>query len=164
MTHLVRLSTCLWFDRDAEAAARFYVEIFGGSTGEITPYPRSDHPAHVGREGTAMVVAFTIAGHDFIALNGGPYFTHSPAISFQVHCDTQAEIDHYWERLTEGGDPAAQQCGWARDRFGVSWQIVPSAMGRWMAGGDAARSERVMKAMLPMKKLDIATLEAAAAG
>lgn len=164
MALIVRLTTCLWFDRDAEAAARFYVDLFGGEIGEITPYPKSDHPAHVGREGQPMVVAFRIADNAFIALNGGPFFTHSPAVSFQVHCDTQAEIDHYWERLTEGGDPAAQQCGWLKDRFGVSWQVVPSAMSAWMAGGDAAKSERVMKAMLPMHKLDIATLEAAAAG
>ena len=164
MAQLVRLSTCLWFDREAEAAAEFYVSVFGGVRGAITLYPQSDHPAHVGRAGTAMVVAFTIAGHDFIALNGGPFFTHSPAVSFQVHCDTQAEIDHYWERLTEGGDPAAQQCGWLKDRFGVSWQVAPSAISQRMGGGDPARSERVMKALLPMKKLDIATLAAAAAG
>lgn len=164
MARIVRLTTCLWFDHQAEAAARFWVETFGGKMGEITPYPKSDHPAHAGREGQPMVVGFSLAGQDFIALNGGPYFTHSPAISFQVHCDTQAEIDHYWEALREGGDPAAQQCGWLQDRFGVSWQVVPSAMSRWMAGGDAARSERVMKAMLPMHKLDIAALAAAAAG
>lgn len=164
MARIVRLTTCLWFDHDAEAAARFYVETFGGVIGEITAYPKSDHPAHVGREGQPMVVAFTLGAQDFIALNGGPFFTHSPAISFQVHCDTQAEIDHYWERLRAGGDPAAQQCGWLKDRFGVSWQVVPSAMSRWMSGGDAARSERVMKAMLPMGKLDIATLAAAAEG
>lgn len=164
MAQIVRLTTCLWFDRDAEVAARFYVDLFGGEIGEITRYPKSDHPAHVGREGTAMVVAFRIAGQAFIALNGGPIFTHSPAVSFQVHCDTQAEIDHHWEALTEGGDPAAQQCGWLKDRFGVSWQVVPSAMSQWMSGGDPAKSERVMKAMLPMHKLDIATLAAAAEG
>lgn len=162
MARLERLSTCLWFDREAEAAARFWVEVFGGEMGEITLYPKSDHPAHVGREGTAMLVTFRIAGQAFMAVDGGPFFTHSPAVSFAVHCDTQAEIDHYWERLTEGGDPAAQQCGWLKDRFGVSWQITPSAMARWLAGGDPARSERVMKALLPMKKLDIAALEAAA--
>lgn len=164
MARLDRLTTCLWFDRDAEAAARRYVEIFGGEMGEITPYPESDHPAHVGRAGTAMVVAFRIAGQEFVGLNGGPYFTLSPAVSFQVHCDTQAEIDLYWQALGEGGEPEAQQCGWLKDRFGVSWQIVPRAMAQWMAGSDPARSARVMKAMLPMKKLDIATLEAAAAG
>lgn len=164
MARLVRLSTCLWFDHEAEAAARHYVEIFDGEMGEVTLYPKSDHPAHVGREGTTMLVAFRIAGQDFMAVNGGPFFTHSPAISFQVQCDTQAEIDRYWERLTEGGDPAAQQCGWLKDRFGVSWQVAPSAMARLMAAGDPARSERVMKALLPMTKLDLATLEAAAAG
>jgi predicted 3-demethylubiquinone-9 3-methyltransferase (glyoxalase superfamily) len=102
MARLERLSTCLWFDHEAEAAARFWVETFGGEMGEITLYPKSAHPAHVGREGRPMVVAFRIAENAFIALNGGPFFTHSPAVSFVVHCDTQAEIDHYWDRLTEG--------------------------------------------------------------
>jgi predicted 3-demethylubiquinone-9 3-methyltransferase (glyoxalase superfamily) len=164
MADVVRLSTCLWFDREAEVAARFYVSVFGGEMSGGADYPESDFAAHEGREGTPMVVGFRIAGIDFVALNGGPQFTHSPAISFQVHCDTQAEIDHFWEALRQGGDPAAQQCGWLKDRFGVSWQVVPSAMSRWMSGGDAARAERVMKTMLPMTKLDIAALEAAAAG
>lgn len=161
MTTVASLSPCLWFDTQAEDAARFYVDVFDGEMKTPAKYGKSDHPAHVGREGTVLVAPFRILGLDFTALNGGPQFRHSPAVSFQVFCATQDEVDHYWERLTAGGDPAAQQCGWLADRFGVSWQVVPSAMTRWMDGRTPDRAERVMRAFLPMKKLDIATLEAA---
>jgi predicted 3-demethylubiquinone-9 3-methyltransferase (glyoxalase superfamily) len=164
MVDLVRLTTCLWFDRQAEEAARFYVSIFGGEIDGGADYPESDFAAHEGRAGTPMVVTFRIGGMEFVALNGGPQFTHSPAISFQVHCDTQAEIDHYWDRLTAGGDPEAQRCGWLKDRFGVSWQVVPSAMPRLMGSDDPERAARVMKALIPMTRLDLAALEAAWAG
>ncbi len=164
MAKLVHLSTCLWFDRQAGEAARFYVSVFDGELTGGADYPESDFPAHEGREGTPMVVTFRIGGLEFVALDGGPQFTHSPAISFQVHCDGQDEIDRYWERLSEGGDPEAQRCGWLKDRFGVSWQVVPRDMGRLMGGGDPERAARVMRALLPMTKLDIATLEAAWAG
>ena len=158
------LSTCLWFDRNAEEAARFYVSVFDGEMAGGADYPESDFPAHEGREGTPLVVVFHIGGIEFTALNGGPQFTHSPAVSFQVHCDTQAEIDHYWERLTEGGDPEAQRCGWLKDRFGVSWQVVPKALPRLMSDPDPAKAGRVVQAMLKMSKIIVADLEAAHAG
>lgn len=161
MAKLVRIAPCLWFDTRAEEAARFWVAVFDGEMGIISHYGASDHPAHVGREGTVLMATFRIGGLDFTALNGGPQFQHSPAVSFQVFCDTQEEIDHYWQALTEDGDPEAQQCGWLKDRFGVSWQVVPSAMSRWMDPATPESAARVMRALLPMKKLDIAILEAA---
>ena len=112
-------------------------------------------------EGSAMVVEFTLAGQTFTALNGGPEFTFSPAVSFVVHCTTQEEVDHYWRRLSDGGDPEAQLCGWLKDRFGLSWQIVPVQLGEYMSDPDPDKAGRTMQAMLKMKKLDIAGLKAA---
>jgi predicted 3-demethylubiquinone-9 3-methyltransferase (glyoxalase superfamily) len=108
-----------------------------------------------------MTVAFELDGQQFVALNGGPHFTFSPAISFVVNCETQEEVDHFWERLSEGGDRKAQQCGWLKDRYGVSWQIVPTVLGRMLQDKDAAKSARVMKALLQMGKLDIKRLKEA---
>lgn len=158
------VTPCLWFDTQAEEAARFYVSMLGGEIGAIGRYGKSDHPAHVGREGTVLMVSFTLAGRPFTALNGGPQFHHSPAVSFQLYCDSQDEIDRLWEGLGAGGDPAAQQCGWLADRYGVSWQIVPSMIPALMSGPDKARVDRVMQAVMAMVKPDIATLLAAAAG
>lgn len=146
----------LWFDGKAEEAARFYTSIFKGSKlGTISRYPEgSPAPA-----GTVMTVSFQLEGQEFVALNGGPQFRFTPAISFVVNCETQQEVDELWEKLSEGG--AEVQCGWLTDRFGVSWQIVPTILGRLMEGSDRARSQRVMQALLKMKKLDIGALQRA---
>ncbi|HEY2483365.1 MAG TPA: VOC family protein [Caulobacteraceae bacterium] len=155
------LAICLWFDTDGEAAAKHYVETFQAmgrpaELGAVARYgPEGPRPA-----GTAMTVRFTLDGLEFMALNGGPEYRHSPAFSLMVDCSDQSDIDGFWDRLVDGGRPI--QCGWLTDRFGVSWQIVPRAFERLVGGGDAARSSRVMKAMFGMVKLDIEALEKAA--
>jgi predicted 3-demethylubiquinone-9 3-methyltransferase (glyoxalase superfamily) len=153
-----RITPFLWFDTQADEAANFYVSIFKNS--KIKAVSRYGD-AGPGPKGTVMTVAFELNGQEFIALNAGPRFQFSPAISFVVNCDTQDEVDYYWERLMDGGG-RPDQCGWLTDRFGLSWQVVPTALGRLMSSGDAERSKRVMQAMLQMKKMDIAKLEAAA--
>jgi predicted 3-demethylubiquinone-9 3-methyltransferase (glyoxalase superfamily) len=151
-----KLSTCLWFDGKAEEAMRFYTSIFKNSrAGTVTRYG----DAGPGPKGSVMTATFEIEGHEFMALNGGPTFQFSPAISFSVHCKTQDELDGYWTRLLEGGAP--QQCGWLIDRFGVSWQIVPTILPELLMDKDAAKVERVMQAMLKMIKLDIKALKQA---
>lgn len=153
---------CLWFDDNAEDAAAFYTSIFGNSRiGRITRYGREGHEIHGRPEGSVLMVEFELDGQAFTALNGGPVFAFNEAISFQVSCDTQEEVDYYWERLSEGSDDKAQQCGWLKDRFGVSWQIVPVVLPQLLGGDDRAGAERVMAAMLQMKKLDIAGLRRA---
>lgn len=158
------LSPCLWFDKNGEEAARFYVSVFRKSKmGPITRYPAVGQEIHGGAAGSVMTVEFTLNGVEFLALNGGPVFKFSEAVSFQVFCRDQAEVDYYWEKLGEGGDPKARQCGWLKDKFGLSWQIVPEAMVR-MLGSRGAGRERAFAAMMEMKKLDIAALEAAFRG
>lgn len=153
---------CLWFDDDAEEAAAFYTSIFGNSRiGRISRYGREGHEIHGRPEGSVLTVEFELEGQQFTALNGGPVFAFNEAISFQVSCDTQEEVDYYWERLAEGGDDKAQQCGWLKDRFGVSWQVVPSILPEMLRDPDPAKSGRVMAAMLQMKKLDIEGLRRA---
>jgi len=162
---LERITPCLWFDHEAESAARFYVEVFPNSRINVVSYYGEAGQAIHGRPpGSVMVVAFELDGRSFTALNGGPIFKFSEAISFQINCATQEEVDHYWQRLGEGGDAQAQQCGWLKDRYGVSWQVVPDRMSELMTATDPRKSERVMAAMLQMKKLDIAELERAFAG
>jgi predicted 3-demethylubiquinone-9 3-methyltransferase (glyoxalase superfamily) len=157
-----KITPCLWFDSNAEEAARFYVSIFKNSEiSGITLYGPAGAEAAGRREGTAMTVSFKLDGQQFLALNGGPVFTFSPAISFIVNCQTQRQVDELWEKLSEGGDETAQQCGWLRDRYGVSWQIVPTVLGEMLQDKDTEKSERVMKAMLRMKKIDIKSLEQA---
>ncbi len=152
----------LWFAAQAEDAARFYTSIFPNSgVGRITRYGKAGHDIHGMEEGTVMTVEFTLDGQDFLALNGGPVFTFSEAISFIINCDTQEEADYYWDKLTEGGDPDAQQCGWLKDKFGVSWQVNPIAINELMNGPDPEKTERVMEALLQMKKLDIDALKKA---
>ena len=149
---------CLWFDRNAEDAATFYVEHFNGKLGTVARYGEgAPLPA-----GTAMMLDFEILGRKFCALNGGPYYQKTPGISFIVDCDTQEELDQIWNGLAAGGKE--MQCGWVTDRFDVSWQVVPRRMPVWMGGGDPAATARVVAAFMPMVKLDIATLEAAFAG
>jgi len=146
-----KITPCLWFDGKAEEAAAFYVSIFPDSgVTAVTPGPG----------GAALVVEFRLAGQQFLALNGGPQFTFNEAISLSVDCRTQAEVDELWEKLSAGGDPRVQQCGWLKDRYGVSWQVVPAVLPQLLA--DPAKAGRVMGALMGMKKLDIAALEAAA--
>lgn len=155
----------LWFDSQAETAAAFYVSLFEDSgIDDVSRYPDAGKEVHGREPGSAMTVRFHLNGQPFLALNGGPLFRFNESISYVVTCDTQAEVDTLWDRLTEGGDPDAQQCGWLKDRFGLSWQVIPEALGRCLGDPDPARAARAMEAMLKMKKLDIAELERAAAG
>jgi len=158
-----KITPCLWFDSNAEEAAIFYVSIFKNSSiGKIARYGEAGHDIHGRKAGTVMTIEFEINGQSFTALNGGPHFKFNEAVSFQVFCNTQEEIDYYWDRLSEGGDEKAQQCGWLKDKYGVSWQIVPSVIDEMMSSRDARVSDRVMNALLKMKKLDIAELKRAA--
>jgi predicted 3-demethylubiquinone-9 3-methyltransferase (glyoxalase superfamily) len=147
----------LWFDNQAEEAAGFYTSIFPNSKIESVVRCGDAGP---GPKGSAMTVAFELDGQKFVALNGGPHFKFTEAISFVVDCETQREVDDYWEKLSAGGEEV--QCGWLKDRYGLSWQIIPNALIRMLQDKDAARSQRVMKAMLQMKKIEIARLEQAA--
>jgi len=165
MASVQKITPNLWFDTQAEQAAEFYTSVFpDGQMGRVSRYSEVGFDVHHMPAGTVMTAEFSIGGMDFVALNGGPVFTFNEAISFIVDCADQDEVDHYWDRLGEGGDPAAQQCGWLKDKFGVSWQIVPSRLGELMTDPDPAVGQRVMAAFLPMKKLVIAELEAAARG
>jgi len=162
MTNTQKISPCLWFDRQAEEAARFYTAIFPNSKiGKISRYGEAGQEVHGMKVGTVMTVAFELDGQSFTALNGGPVFRFNEAISFQVFCESQDEVDNYWKRLSDGGDPKAQQCGWLKDKFGVSWQIVPTVLIEMLTDSDGGKSQRVMKAMLQMKKIDIAKLRKA---
>jgi predicted 3-demethylubiquinone-9 3-methyltransferase (glyoxalase superfamily) len=157
-----RLTPCLWFADEAEEAARFYTAIFKNSRiVAITRYGTAGFEAHHRPAGSVMVVAFELDGQSFTALNGGPVFKFNEAVSFQVNCATQDEIDHYWEKLSAGGDPKAQQCGWLKDRYGLSWQIVPANMDALFRDEKSAGANRAMEAMLPMKKIDIARIQRA---
>ena len=154
-----KITPFLWFDDQAEEAMNFYVAIFKNTkVGRVTRYGE----AGPGRKGSVMSATFQLEGQNFHALNGGPQFTFSPAISFLVNCETQEEVDRLWDKLSDGGE--AQPCGWLKDRFGVSWQIIPTVLGQLLGDPDPAKSQRVMKAMLQMKKLDIATLTRAHEG
>ena len=157
-----KISPCLWFDVKAEEAAKFYTSIFKDSKiGDVTRYGKEGYEIHGREEGTVMTVEFEIEGQKFLALNGGPIFKFNEAISFQVYCETQEEVDYYWEKLSEGGDEKAQVCGWLKDKYGVSWQIVPIILIKMLKDKDSEKSQRVMKAMLQMHKLDISTLKKA---
>jgi predicted 3-demethylubiquinone-9 3-methyltransferase (glyoxalase superfamily) len=165
MPAIRKITPCLWFDSEAEEAASFYVGIFPNSKiGDISRFSAEGQEIHGKPPGSVMTVAFELDGQPFTALNGGPIFKFNEAVSLQINCDTQEEVDHYWKKLSAGGDPNAQQCGWLKDKFGLSWQVVPTVLPKLMAGPDAAKSQRVMKALLAMKKLDIAELERAARG
>lgn len=160
-----RITPCLWFDHQAEEAARFYTSIFSNARiVDVTRYGEAGHEIHGKPAGSVMTVIFELDGQRFTALNGGPVFAFNEAISLQVDCATQAEVDHYWQALAAGGDERAQHCGWLKDRFGVSWQIVPSVLPELLADPDPARSQRVFQAMLQMKKLDTTQLRRAQAG
>jgi predicted 3-demethylubiquinone-9 3-methyltransferase (glyoxalase superfamily) len=157
-----KLIPCLWFDTEAEEAATFYTSVFkNASLGKVTRYGSEGEGIHGKPEGSVLTAEFSIDGQDFVALNGGPVFKFNEAISFQIICETQEEVDYYWERLSEGGDEKAQQCGWLKDRFGLSWQVVPDALPKLLADPDRVKADRVMKAMLQMKKICIEGLEQA---
>ena len=157
-----KISPCLWFDDKAEEAAKFYTSIFKDSKiGDVTRYGKEGYEIHGKEEGTVMTVEFEIEGQKFLGLNGGPIFKFNEAISFQVYCETQEEVDYYWEKLSEGGDEKAQVCGWLKDKYGVSWQIVPIILIEMLKDKDSEKSQKVMKAMLQMHKLDISTLKKA---
>ena len=155
-----RLVSCLWFDSEAEDAANFYCGIFKNSrVTQVTRYGKAGFEIHQRPEGSVMTVAFELDGLKFTALNGGPIFKFNESVSFQVMCETQEEIDYYWDKLTAGGDPKAQQCGWLKDKFGLSWQVVPTTM----PDLSSPRGQRMMEAVLKMKKIDLAALERAVA-
>jgi predicted 3-demethylubiquinone-9 3-methyltransferase (glyoxalase superfamily) len=155
-----RFTPCLWFDSNAEEAANFYVSLFKNSKIErIARYGEAAAVVSGRPEGSVMTVAFRLDEQEFLALNGGPIFTFSPAISFIVNCETQQEVDWLWEKLSEGGQ--IEQCGWLKDKYGVSWQIVPTVLGEMLGGTDAEKSERVMQALLQMKKIDLQALRRA---
>jgi predicted 3-demethylubiquinone-9 3-methyltransferase (glyoxalase superfamily) len=157
-----KIIPCLWFDSNAEEAVNFYTSIFKNSKiGKISRYGKEGYEIHGKPEGTVLTVEFELNGQTFTALNGGPAFKFNEAISFQVHCESQNEVDHYWEKLSQGGDEKAQQCGWLKDKYGVSWQIVPTVLGEMLQDKDPKKSGRVMNALLQMKKIDIRTLEKA---
>jgi predicted 3-demethylubiquinone-9 3-methyltransferase (glyoxalase superfamily) len=150
-----KIVPCLWFDDQAEEAARFYTSIFkNSSVGNVSRYGKEGFEIHGKPEGTAMTVTFSLDGQEFLALNGGPQFKFSEAISFQVFCDAQEDIDHFWSKLTDGGEEI--QCGWLKDKFGLSWQIIPSILSKLMS--DPLKAARVTKAYLQMKKMDIEKL------
>jgi predicted 3-demethylubiquinone-9 3-methyltransferase (glyoxalase superfamily) len=159
------ITPCLWFDDQAEEAAKFYTAIFRNSKIVcISRYGEVGYEVHGKPAGTVMVVAFELDGQAFTALNGGPMFTFNDAISFQVYCETQAEVDYYWEQLSAGGDVTAQQCGWLKDKYGLSWQVVPHVLPEMIRDPDMAKSQRAMAAMLQMKKIDIDALTRAYEG
>jgi predicted 3-demethylubiquinone-9 3-methyltransferase (glyoxalase superfamily) len=163
MQHTQKITPCLWFDDRAEEAAEFYTAIFPNSKiVNISRYGEAGQEVHGKPPGSVMTVAFELEGQTFTALNGGPIFKFNEAISFQVDCETQAEVDSYWQKLSEGGDEKAQQCGWLKDKYGVSWQIVPRVLTEMLGDADTGKSQRVMTAMLKMKKIDIDELKQAA--
>jgi len=165
MASIQKITPCLWFDDQAEEAAMFYVGIFPNSRiGKISRYSEVGQELHGRPPGTVMVVAFELDGQTFTALNGGPVFQFNEAISFQVNCDTQEEVDYYWQKLSQGGDEKAQQCGWLKDKYGASWQIVPAILPEMLSDGGSEKSKRAMQAMLRMKKIDIKQLKRAYAG
>ena len=158
-----KITPCLWFDTQAEQAAKFYVSIFKNSKIErFSRYGKEGYEIHGKEPGSVMTAEFEIAGQRFVALNGGPHFKFNEAISFQVHCETQEEIDYFWSKLTEGGQE--QPCGWLKDRYGVSWQVVPTVLAEMLSDPDPAKSQRVTSAFLRMKKFDVEELARAYKG
>jgi predicted 3-demethylubiquinone-9 3-methyltransferase (glyoxalase superfamily) len=153
------ITSCLWFDNEGEAAAKLYCSVFKNSKlGKVTRYGKEGE-IHGQPEGKVMTVDFELEGAKFVALNGGPHFKFNEAVSFQIHCETQDEIDYYWSKLTAGGQEGP--CGWLKDKFGLSWQVVPAVLIELLSGPDTAKAQRVTKTFLQMKKFDIAALQSA---
>jgi predicted 3-demethylubiquinone-9 3-methyltransferase (glyoxalase superfamily) len=160
-----KIAPCLWFDTQAEEAAKFYTGIFRKSRIVKTSYyGEAGKETHGRPAGSVLAVCFEIEGQLFTALNGGPLFKFNEAVSLQIFCDTQQELDDYWKKLTAGGDPTAQQCGWLKDKYGVSWQVTPKALVEMLGAADDPSSQRAMAAMMDMKKIDIEALKRAYAG
>jgi len=154
------ITSCLWYDSEAEEAANFYVSVFeDAKIGNITRYGEEGHDIHGREAGSVMSIDFEIADRKFVAINGGPVFKFDEAISFQIHCDTQDEIDYFWLKLSEGGEESV--CGWLKDKFGLSWQVVPAVLPEMLLDADIAKSQRVVKAFMQMKKFDIEVLKQA---
>ncbi len=157
-----KITPCLWFDSNAEEAVNFYTSIFKNSKiGNISRYGEAGYEIHGKPPGTVMTIEFELNGQVFTALNGGPMFKFNEAVSFQVNCESQEEVDYYWGKLSEGGDEKAQVCGWLKDKYGLSWQVVPTVLFELLQDKDAKKSERVMEALLKMRKIDIKTLKQA---
>jgi predicted 3-demethylubiquinone-9 3-methyltransferase (glyoxalase superfamily) len=157
-----KITPCLWFDSQAEAAAKFYASVFANSKiGKIARYGKEGFEVHGQKAGTVMTVEFEIAGQKFVALNGGPHFKFNEAVSFQIHCETQEEIDYFWSKLAEEGEEGP--CGWLKDRFGLSWQVIPRALPQMLMDENSDKAQRVMRSMLQMRKIDLAALERAQA-
>jgi predicted 3-demethylubiquinone-9 3-methyltransferase (glyoxalase superfamily) len=165
MASVQRITPCLWFDDQAEDAVQYYTSIFNNAKiTSVSRYSDAGQQVHHKPPGSVMVIAFELDGVGFTALNGGPQFRFNEALSLQVNCDNQQELDYYWNRLTEGGEPGAQRCGWLKDKYGLSWQVVPTILPGLLMDADPAKAQRVMQAMLKMKKLDIMQLRQASAG
>jgi predicted 3-demethylubiquinone-9 3-methyltransferase (glyoxalase superfamily) len=162
MPLIQKITPCLWFDDQAEEAVEFYTAVFRNSKiVKVARYREAGYEIHGKPAGTVMTVAFELDGQAFTALNGGPIFKFNEAISLQVNCETQEEVDYYWEKLSQGGDEKAQQCGWLKDKYGLSWQVVPRVLPEMLTDSDSEKSGRVMSAMLQMKKIDIDGLKRA---
>jgi predicted 3-demethylubiquinone-9 3-methyltransferase (glyoxalase superfamily) len=160
-----KITPCLWFDDQAQEAAEFYTAIFPDSKiTKVARYGEAGREAHGRPPGSVMTVAFELDGQAFTALNGGPIFRFNEALSLQINCETQEEVDHYWSKLSEGGDDKAQQCGWLKDKYGLSWQVVPRVLVEMISDPDPQKAGRVMEAMIKMKKIDIAQVKRAYAG
>lgn len=165
MPLIQKITPCLWFDDQAEEAVKFYTTVFRNSkVVKVARYGEAGYEIHGKPAGTVMTVAFELDGQAFTALNGGPIFKFNEAISFQVFCETQEEVDYYWDKLSEGGDEKAQQCGWLKDKYGLSWQVVPRVLPEMLTDSNSEKSAGVMKAMLQMKKLEIDELKRTYAG
>ena len=165
MASIRAITPCLWFDNQAEEAARYYTGIFKNSRiGKISRYGEAGREVTRKEPGSVMMVTFELEGQPFAALNGGPEFQFSEAVSFMIPCKDQKELDYYWDKLSQDGDPNAQMCGWLKDKYGLSWQVVPAMLDEMLGDPNSERSQRAMEAMLSMKKIDIATLERAYAG
>ena len=161
---MAKLTTFLWFDSQAEEAAEFYCSVFKNSRiGNVSRYTEAGKEIHGREPGSAMTVEFEIDGRPFVALNGGPVFKFTEAISFQIPCETQEDVDYYWSKLTEDGGEEGQ-CGWLKDKFGLSWQVVPTVLGKMLSAANREKAQRVTNAFMQMKKFDIAALEAAYEG
>ena len=157
-----KITPCLWFDTQAEEAAKFYASVFKHSKiGKISRYGKEGFEVHGKKAGTVMTVEFELEGQKFLALNGGPHFKFNEAVSFQVHCETQQEIDHFWSELAKEGEEGP--CGWLKDKFGLSWQVIPKALPEMLMDGNSETAQRVMRSMLQMRKIDLAALRRAQA-
>jgi predicted 3-demethylubiquinone-9 3-methyltransferase (glyoxalase superfamily) len=157
-----KITPCLWFDTQAEEAVKFYASVFKNSKiGKVSRYGKEGFEVHGKKAGTVMTVEFELEGQKFLALNGGPHFKFTEAVSFQVHCETQQEIDHFWSELAKDGEEGP--CGWLKDKFGLSWQIIPKALPEMLMDGNSETAQRVMRSMLQMRKIDLAALRQAQA-